>query len=163
MTGNICINFLLILLLYSNVYGGKINCGVNYNLENWDCDSYDYYFASENVKHTLYCLDYNKNSNSELSVQNAILNVKKVLKINEESEIVAFDAMYTFDFIDKRLNFSCPIRSFIKKELKNFQIPLPAIENLDSVQYKEYGTSRLASPRLLITKVRSANWVQIQH
>ena len=81
MTGNICINLLLVLLLYSNVFGGKINCGSTYNLENWDCDSYDYYFDSENLKHSLYCLDYVKNSNSVLSVQNAILKVKKILKI----------------------------------------------------------------------------------
>ena len=160
MTGNIFISLLLVLLPYSKVFGEKINCDITqYDLNSWDCDSYDYYFASENLQHTLYCLDYNQHQNSELSVQHALVKVIKVLKINEESEIVTIEASYQFDYIDKRLNFSCQMRPFVKEELTYFQIPVPVVENLNSVQTKEYGSSRLASPRLLINKVRITNWV----
>ena len=137
--------------------GDKIGCGSNsaqiYNLQNWDCDTYDYYFASENLKQTLYCIGYDhrktpNQTEGPVIVEKMGMDIKKIIRIDEASEKITLEGKYKIEFVDLRLNMTCPIRSFGRSERELFWVPVPFIPNLESVLFKEYGNTRLESPRL---------------
>ena len=149
----------ILLLLLPCFLADKIGCDINvYNLQNWDCDTYDYHFASENLKHTLYCIGYDhrqtptdQDGEQSVIVNQMEMDIRKITRIDEASEKITLEGKYQIEFVDHRFNMtSCPARSFGSTDRGLFWAPVPFIPNLESVMFKQYGNSVLESPRLTI-------------
>ena len=161
-TSQSILEFITTILVPCLCFGDKIGCGSKsddaqiYNLQNWDCDTYDYYFASENLKHTLYCIGYDhrktpnqaEHAGGPVVVNKMGMDIKKIIKIDEASEKITLEGRYEIEFVDFRFNMTCPMRSFARSERGLFWVPVPFIPNLESVLFKEYGNTKLESPRL---------------
>ena len=124
--------FLAFLLIVTGIQKGnarKVNCNENeFNAyKDWDCSDIEYYFTPEQVRQTLYCIDYNKNHGpskalnyTEPTTLNLARNIVKFHDVIEDSREISFRESFLLDYFDGRLAFpNCNPNFMLEYDVKD--------------------------------------------
>ena len=96
----------IIVILYVLNFSKALEDCTAYNLTNWNCDDYNYYFNPKKVETTLRCIGYRKyiypGNPMEIKIRREI---RQMIKIDENERNVVFEEKIKVDFHDHRLHF----------------------------------------------------------
>ena len=87
----------------------KLDCN-DYNISNWDCDKYHFYFSPSNIENTLNCIGYKKHKypNTAVTLRRKIRKLIAVyenhgrIEIYEVTELRLFEESLKFEFCEKK-------------------------------------------------------------
>ena len=97
-----------LIIQFRIINSAKIDCGSEYDVKQWDCDNYVYFFHPKRVEHTLYCLDYKAKMSPEQPVKYYIgATFKDLRKIDETDMELKYVAEIIAENPDQRLQFNC--------------------------------------------------------
>ena len=102
-----------LLIQFRIINSAKIDCGSEYDVKQWDCNNYVYFFHPKRVEHTLYCLDYEAKLSPNHDVTDKPVKYyigaifKDLLKIDETEMELTYVAEIIAENPDQRLQFNC--------------------------------------------------------
>ena len=100
----VIIAILTLLLKVSNA----IQSCSSFNLQDWDCLTYQYHFSESNLEHTLFCLGYNKLTYPSTPNVTKVFVKRELLQlveINEDNGMISLEDKYEVRLFDQRLSF----------------------------------------------------------
>ena len=80
----------------------------SFDLQEWDCLTYQNHFSESNLEHTLYCLGYNKLTYPSTSNVTKVFVERELLQlveINQNNGMITLEEKYEVKLFDQRLRF----------------------------------------------------------